>query len=290
MKLQCLVILLLTCVMMPTFAYIPSGGVLSLDGVDDYAVLPFTGHGYLFRQGTREFTVELWFYPRSDPNHGENRLIFSQQVYFGVTAVPGKCRHREADEICCYGGMFLDGEGTHGVTGFYLALERDRWNYVALLFKEGIVGRAYNNRIVQVGRTAAMDRITAEVRGKPKDFFVGGYADDWEQRRGAHPTLRFHGEIDAIRFSRVARYALPDIPGVVEPFQPPQRFLMDRDTVALWNFDERPGTERFQDETARRRTLIGMNGAETVRSLTLPVHPSRTSLTATWSRLKSESY
>ena len=30
------------------FSFQPSGGVLSLDGVDDYAILPFEEHGYLF--------------------------------------------------------------------------------------------------------------------------------------------------------------------------------------------------------------------------------------------------
>ena len=41
----------------PVFSFQPSGRVLSLDGIDDYAVLPFAEHRYLFPKDTREFTV-----------------------------------------------------------------------------------------------------------------------------------------------------------------------------------------------------------------------------------------
>jgi len=277
-----LITVLFFSLVMPVFSFQPSGGVLSLDGVDDYAILRFEEHGYLFRKNTRAFTVEMWFYPKSEPtNHGERNIIFRQQVYFGLTN-PAQCKGA-VRKLCCYGGAYLDSERGHGVTGFRVRMERNKWNYVAIIYKDGTIGRAYNSWIYKSGSTAPMDRVTAKDLGKLKDFFVGGY--DREMVRVIH----FHGDIDAIRFSRIARYNLPDIAGVEEPFKPPHRFVRDRDTVALWNFDEREGTTRFQDEAKNGRILIGMNGASISSALALAVNPESTSLTTTWGQIKASS-
>lgn len=275
-----LMVVLFFNLVMPVFSFQPSGGVLSLDGVDDYAILRFEEHGYLFPKKTREFTVEMWFYPKSEPtNHGERNIIFSQQVYFGLTN-PAKCKGA-VSKLCCYGGAYLDSERGHGVTGFRVRMERNKWNYVAIIYKDGTIGRAYNNWIYKGGPTAPMDRVTEKDLGGLEDFFVGGY--DQEMVRVIH----FHGDIDAIRFSRVARYDFPDIPRFEEPFEPPHRFVRDRDTLALWNFDEREGETRFQDEAKNKRVLIGMNGASI--SSALDVSPESTSLTTTWGQIKARS-
>ncbi len=275
-----LITVLLLGFVMPVFSFQPSGGVLSLDGVDDYAVLRFAEHGYLFPKNTREFTVEMWFYPKSGPTKlGERNIIFSQQVYFGLKN-PAECKGT-VSKLCGYGGAYLDSERGHGVAGFRVPMERNKWNYVAIIYKDGTIGQAYNNWIYKSGSTAPMDRVTAKDLGKLKDFFVGGY--DREMVRVIH----FHGDIDAIRFSRIARYDLPDIAGVEEPFKPLHRFVSDRETVALWNFNEREGATRFQDESKKTRILIGMNGASISRALA--VNPDSTSLTTTWGQIKSRS-
>ena len=263
------------------FSFQPSGGVLSLDGVDDYAVLRFEEHGYLFPRNTREFTVEMWFYPKSGPtSHGESNLMLRQQVYFGLTANREKCKS-DVSQLCCYGGAYLDGEKTHGVDFFYVPIERNRWNYVAIIYKDSTLGYAYNNRIRRKSKFGLLDRVTAKEFGQFKDFFVGGHD------QVAVRTTHFHGDIDAIRFSRTDRYDLPDIPGVEEPFEPPHRFSVDRHTLALWNFDEREGENHFQDESKNKKILIGMNGASINRALA--VNPDSTSLTTTWGQIKSRS-
>ena len=278
-----LIVVLSLNLVMPVFSFQPSGRVLSLDGVDDYAVLPFEEHGYLFPKDTREFTVEMWFYPKSEPtHHGENSIIFTQQVYFGLSANRAECKS-DASQLCCYGGAYLEGEDTHGVSFFYAPIERNRWNYVAIIYKDSTFGFAYNNRIKRKSKFGLMDRVSVEDRGHIKDFFVGGYAQERVR------TIRFHGDIDAIRFSRTARYGLPKIPGIEEPFDPPHRFVSDRDTVALWNFDEREGETRFQDASKNGRILIGANGASVSRTRALAVNPDSTSLTTTWGQIKSKS-
>ena len=102
-NLKSLLIAVLSLILvMPVFSFQPSGGVLSLDGVDDYAVLPFEEHGYLFPKNTREFTVEMWFYPKSGPtSHGESTIILSQQVYFGLSANRTECKS-DVSQLCCY--------------------------------------------------------------------------------------------------------------------------------------------------------------------------------------------
>lgn len=268
------------------FSFQPSGGVLSLDGVDDYAILPFEEHGYLFPKKTREFTIEMWFYPKSGPNRGGSDIILSQQVYFGVASNHLRCRE-DVSRLCWHVQAYLDSEDGHGIVFFYVPMEINRWNYVAIIFKDKILGRAYNNRIYRLGTTAPLDRVSAEVNQRSKDFFVGGYAQAFFPFRGAPPTTGFHGDIDVIRFSRIARYDLPKIRGIEEPFEPPHHFVSDRDTLALWNFDEQKEATHFQDESKNKRMLIGMNGASI--GSTLAVNPDSTSLTTTWGQIKARS-
>ncbi len=283
-----LITVLSLSLVMPVFSFQPSGRVLSLDGIDDYAVLSFEEYGYLFPKDTREFTVEMWFYPKSGPNHGGGSdIILSQQVYFGVALNHLECRD-DVSKLCWHTQAYLDSEDGHGIVFFYVPMEINRWNYVAIIFKDRTLGRAYNNRIYKFGQTV-LDRVSAEIDERPKDFFVGGYAQAFFPFRGAPPTTGFHGEIDAIRFSRIARYDLPKIPGIEEPFDPPHRFASDRDTVALWNFDEPEGATRFQDESKNKRILIGMNGTSVSRTRALAVNPDSTSLTTIWGRIKLRS-
>ena len=276
-----LIVTLFLSFVLPVFSFQPSGGVLSLDGVDDYAILPFAEHGYLFPKNTREFTVEMWFYPKAGPtNHGDRNIIFTQQVYFGLSANLQECKSK-ASQLCCYGGAYLEGEDAHGVSFFYAPIEKNRWNYVAIIYRDSTFGFAYNNRMKRKSKFGVMDRVSVEDLGDIKDFFVGGYAQERVR------VIHFHGDIDAIRFSRTARYDLPNLPWFEEPFEPPHRFSKDRDTLALWNFDEREGETRFQDESKNGRLLIGMNGASIGSALA--VNPDSTSLTTIWGHIKARS-
>ncbi|RKU23655.1 hypothetical protein C6499_18080 [Candidatus Poribacteria bacterium] len=288
-----LITLLLFNLVLPVFSFKPSGGVLVLDGDDDYAILPLAEHGYLIPANTFDFTVEVWFHPKSGPERGrdnltENNPILSQQVRFGLTSNTQDC-NLDKNQLCCYGAAYLEGK-VRGVIGTYVEVERDQWNYLAIIFKDGAFNFAYNNRILQT-RFPLVDRVAAEVRLKRKDFFVGGYDEDVfainQDGIMLSQTTRFHGEIDAIRFSNIARYDVPAERGVY-PFEPPHRFVSDAHTLALWNFDEPAGTDRFQDASGNGKTLIGMNGAAT--SGALAVNPTRTSLTSTWGQIKLESH
>ena len=284
-------VLLLLGLVSFVFSFEPSGGVLVLDGKDDYAILPFAEHGYIFPRGTNAFTAEVWFYPKTRPKDGEKHLVLSQQVAFGLRSHDCRGRISEKGQVCSYGSVYLEG-AAFGITGIDAVIEMDQWNYMAVIFKDSTFHLAYNDQIVRGEKEDFLHVIAGDlrVRDKFKDFVVGGHAEDRLIVKDGQLLvrgIRFHGEIDAIRFSNIARYDLPDKPGFF-PFEPPHRFFSDVHTLALWDFNEREGVTRFEDTSGNGKTLIGMNGATT--SSALVVNPANTSITTTWGQVKSESF
>ena len=299
-KLLLSTVLLLNLVL-PVFSFEPSGGVLMLDGEDDYAILSLAEHGYIFPRNTDAFTAEVWFYPKSKPEEGEKDIILSQQVRFGLRA--GNCKGRigKKDQVCSYGAAHLEGKA-RGVTVIDAVIKMDQWNYLAVIFTNSTFYLAYNDQIVNSGKFDIMNVVAAELRFREefKSFFVGGYAEDVEIiNKDGQVLVRetyFHGAIDAIRFSNIARYDLPDEEGF-SPFEPPHRFVSDAHTLALWDFNDKEGVDRFEDESGNGKTLIGMNGAAVVggTGVDLDRDPENgfeirpnTSLTTTWGQVKSE--
>ena len=303
---------LLLSLVMPVFCFEPSGGVLVLDGEDDYAILPLAEHGYIFPRNTNAFTAEVWFYPKSRPKLLEADIILSQQVAFGLKT-DDKCRGRirKKNEVCSYGLAYLEAGGARGVTGINAVIKTDQWNYMAVIFKDTTFHLVYNDQIVR-GEQGFMHSVVADLPlpAAVKDFFVGGYAEDWLIIKNDQLLVRktyFHGEIDAIRFSNIARYDLPGKPGF-SPFDPPHRFFTDAHTLALWDFNEKEGADRFEDTSGNGKTLVGMNGATTIGGTGvnlnrnpegevevrqgedgLEIRPD-TSLATTWGQIKSSSF
>ena len=276
-------VVFLLSVVLPVFSFEPSGGVLSLDGEDDYAILPFAEHGHIFPEGTHAFTVEVWFYPKGEPKQNEKNLILTQQVSIGLKE-RSQCR-LEKNQLCSYRTAYLTGDRAHGLAGSDIPIEKDQWNYIAIIFKNSTLCHASNNRIGQGWRLAQVDRVSLHINRpeRVQDFVVGGYGED---KFVFHIRVSgFHGDIDAIRFSNIARYDCAAQGH--DPFDPPHRFLNDEHTLALWNFNEKAGAERFEDTSGNGKTLIGMNGAAT--SGALAVNPRNTSLTTTWGQIKLES-
>lgn len=281
--------LLLSCIFMlnivlPVFSFSPSGGVLVLDGEDDYAILPFGKYGYIIPRDTDAFTVEFWFKPTSDnqPAAGKSNIVLSQQVRFALST-KNRCVDpvNETDELCILGAAYLEG-AAHGISGVYAVIKKNEWNYMAVIFTDSTLYLAYNNKIYKKSKRTHLNVVAGELRLPEgfKNFCVGGYAEDFQI-----PKLYFHGEIDTIRISDIARYDLPIEKGI-SAFEPPHRFSSDANTLALWNFDEHEGSETFEDASGNGYTLTGMNGATT--SGTLSVQPTSNSLSTTWGKIKSE--
>ena len=291
---------LLLSLVMPVFAFEPSGGVLSLDGEDDYAILPFAEHGHIFPEGTHAFTVEVWFYPKTEPKEIDKDLILTQQASIGLKA-RDQCR-LEKNQLCSYRQAYLSGDRGHGLVGRDSPIEKDQWNYIAIIFKNSTLCHATNNQISQGWRLPFADRVSLHIN-RPEgvqDFVVGGYGEDkFVAPNGAllFQVSSFHGEIDAIRFSNIARYNCAAQGH--DPFDPPPRFVSDEHTLALWDFNDKEGATHFEDTSGNGKTLIGMNGATVIGGTGvnlnrnpedgLEIRPS-TSLTTTWGQVKSESF
>jgi hypothetical protein len=266
---------------MPIFSFDPSGGVLTLDGEDDYAILPFAEHGYIIPRNTDAFTVEVWFYPKAKPEPGTSNIILSQQVRFGLRT-DNNCRGiDEKDEVCSYGSAYLEGAAAHGVAGANVVIKKDQWNYMAVIFTDSTFHLVYNDQIARGPKRDFMNVVAGDLRLPEwfKNFCVGGFA----KKELVQHIPYFHGEIDAIRFSDIARYGLP----AGQPFEPPHHFSSDKHTLALWDFNDEAGADRFEDTSGNGYTLIGMNGATT--SSALAVNPRNTSITTTWGQIRLES-
>lgn len=292
-KLLSSVVLLLGLLVMPVFSFEPSGGVLSLDGEDDYAILPFEEHGHVFPENTHAFTVEVWFYPKAEPKQKDRDLILTQQVSIGLLA-RNKCL-LEKNQLCSYRHAYLSGDRAHGLVGADSPIEKDQWNYIAIIFKNSTLCHATNDRIGQGWRLPFADRVSLHISRpeKVQDFVVGGYGEDkFVAPNGGllFQVSSFQGEIDAIRFSNIARYDCAQQGH--DPFDPPPRLFNDEHTLALWDFNDKEGAARFEDTSGNGKTLIGMNGATVIGGEgigNLEIRPD-TSLTTTWGQVKSESF
>ena len=186
-----------------------------------------------------------------------------------------------------------------------VVIKKDQWNYMAVIFKDSTLYLAYNDQIVRGARRDIMNVVAGDLRGREqfKSFFVGGYAEDALIIQDGQLLARetyFHGVVDAIRFSNIARYDLPAEEGF-SPFEPPHRFFTDAHTLALWDFNDKAGADRFEDTSGNGYTLIGMNGAATIGGTGVNLNLNRNpedeleirpdnSLTTTWGQIKSEAF
>ena len=132
---------------------------------------------------------------------------------------------------------WLEGGAAHGVRSSRAAIKRDQWNYMAVIFTDSTFHLAYNGQIVRRQRDF-LNVIVGELRFPDwfKNFCVGGFA----KKELVQHIPYFRGEVDAIRFSNIARYDLPAEVGT-SPFEPPRRFESDAHTLAFWDFNDKAG-------------------------------------------------
>ena len=154
---------LLLSLVLPVFSFEPSGGVLMLDGEDDYAILPLAEHGYIFPRNTDAFTAEVWFYPKSKPEKGKKHIILNQQIGFGLTADDCRGRVGKKDQVCSYGLAYLEGAAANGVRGIDAVIKTDQWNYLAIIFTDSTIYFAYNNQILRGPKRDFMNLVAAEI-------------------------------------------------------------------------------------------------------------------------------
>ena len=261
----------------------PAGGnYLTLDGVDDYAVLDFKTHGVLFPKGTEVFTVEAWVYPTTPPDN-VYAMILNQQVEMRVAT--GNGRENITNHIDWQEGDLILFVRRHilvkdkpAMKGAVIALSPNRWHHIAYQSDGRQEATIVNNfalvRKWPIGWPLAHDLSHFE---HPKDFTLGGFG----KKIRIHDNFfrgPFAGYIDEVRISRVARYDVSKA-----GFTPRDKFRRDKDTLALWHFDEPGGRRNFSDASGNAYHLVGEGGARTGIPLAVEPHGK---LTTTWGRLK----
>ena len=257
----------------------PAGGnYLTLDGVDDYAVLDFKTFGILLPKGTDEFTIEAWIYPTTPlPDMDTHAMILSQQVRMQVTvAADGWLDIKKGDLVLAMQGHVTVGGRLAATRFFPIALSPNQWHHIAFQAKGKETVTIVNDFVYVLPRRTMLAHDLSEFE-RPKDFTLGGFGRKVKFNID-HYWGPFAGYIDEVRISRVARYNIER-----KGFTPREKFKNDAKTIALWHFDEPGGTRRFSDASGRAHHLTGENGART--SIPLAVEPHE-KLTTTWGRLK----
>ena len=235
----------------------PAGGnYLTLDGVNDHAILDFETFGFLIPKDTNEWTFEAWIYPTKLPDENILPMILSQQVRMYVWT-----RGQHGDFILT-GAVLLDRAVAHATVAFWMVnkLPPNQWHHVALQ-GEGRQRILIINDFVRISRggtTLTDDLSHAE---HPPDFTIGGFGEKIRSgMHGNHFWGHFSGYIDEVRISKVARYNIAK--GGLKPPEKRKKFKNDAKTVALWHFDEPMGRREFSDTSGNAYHLVGKNGAE----------------------------
>ena len=264
----------------------PAGGnYLTLDGVDDYAVLDFKTHGVLFPKDTEEFTIEMWVYPTTPPAGNVYAMILSQQVEMQVASDNGHWENVKERIDWQQGDLFLkfrwhivvkDKPATRGTI---IVLSPNRWHHIAYQ-SDGRQEASIVNNFAMVGKWPRGWPIAHDLSHfeHPKDFTLGGFGEKIKFPHGDHFRGSFAGYIDEVRISTVARYDVSK-----DGFTPSHKFKKDRHTIALRHFDELGGRRNFSDASGNKHHLIGEGGARTGIPLAVEAQGK---LTTTWGQLK----
>ena len=250
----------------------PAGGnYLSLDGINDYAVLDFETFGALLPEGTDEFTVEAWIYPTTSPADDIHAMILSQQVrmdvvnevHAGWENVRKKLEWQKGDLFLRIQAHIIMRGELAGTPHHPVVLSPNQWHHIAFQAKKRQTITIVNDvaHILPQRTTLAHDLSNLE---RPKDFTLGGFGEKIGSSRHTHFWGAFAGYIDEVRISTVARYDVAK-----EGFTPRSAFKNDAKTLALWHFDEPGGTAEFSDASGNAYHLEGKNGAKTGTPLTV---------------------
>ncbi|MBI3206989.1 MAG: LamG domain-containing protein [Myxococcales bacterium] len=199
---------------------------LKFDGVDD--VVRVKDAAAL--DGLGKITVEAWVFPESYP--GEVHVL-SHHDHNAMTGYA----------LLMYGGSEMQfryqfGGQMHGA-GFTKVAAQE-WHHVAATHDGSKV------RLFVDGAQRHEQTLPAGVAADcAAPLSIGGAAYE--------DNFPFHGIIDEVRLSRVARYTAAFTPSK-------QPFLVDADTVALWHFDEVAG-QAVTDAAGKHHGTLGKTTA-----------------------------
>lgn len=233
---------------LPARATAQSGLSLALDGVNDYASVADNDSLDLGTLDGQGFTIEAWFYVPDLNGEGLQTLIYKQSAY----ALFINFRTNQSDQLffrLWSPALLSPGYITLFPTASSLSIG---WHHAAAVFDNqsgpNDTGAIYLDGS-RIGFGSGLS-FSPGIGNSSSALNIGAYL-------GVNP---FHGWIDEVRLSNVARYSGAS-------YAPPSgAFATDANTRALWHFNEAFNSTGFVDDSTYRNTLTGINGAKTANA------------------------
>ena len=175
------------------------------------------------------FTIEIWFLLAGEADVQEDWVLFSKKgSYWAEIRSVGPSWEAQIDVY------HKSPDGSSHARGSFKSKRLNQWFHIALqnLGEESAVFLDGHERL----SNGAEPNLGQLVRtGNP--LIIG-----WRQRPDNSAQEMW---IDQVRVSRTLRY----------PGKPSRPLLVDKDTLALWNFDEGLGARRYAETSGKRYTL-----------------------------------
>ncbi len=216
------------------------GGLLMLDGVDDYAMTQDHDELDVGDEVGESFTIEAWFYMRASSTSAVDRQhIVNKPSSYDLYAV----RYYDWGTSRYYGcigfSWVLPSGQLGGVEHCKWPAYSLGWHHVALVFYS----------------TSGEARLYLDGQAFGNPFSVGSTIENSVEALKTGNNL--DGALDEVRISNVARYTGETYDAPTSPF------ACDGHTRALWHFDEFEGATIFHDACGADNFLVGYNGAHT---------------------------
>ena len=175
------------------------------------------------------FTIEIWFFLAGDADVQEDWVLFGKKgSYWAELRSVGPSWETQID-------VYHKGpDSSAHLRGGFESKRLNQWVHIALQ-NLGEVSSVFLDGDERLSSGVEPNLGQLVRTGNP--LIVG-----WRQRPNNSSQKMW---IDQVRVSRTLRY----------PGEPSRPLLVDKETIALWNFDEGPGARRYAEASGKRYTL-----------------------------------
>lgn len=208
-------------------------------------------------------TIEFWFCPMRLTESGEGwNLIAKRPFYCIELAYFGDRENQKYMQI-----RYLDQAGFYG-SGYWDLLSDKKyspeWHHIVWQFRvygNGLEGiRFFDGEFAGSGGGSSSDFII----DNDNPLCIGGFPEGDKTSiyiNGNYEivdAMTFDGLIDEIRISNIERYKANDIIDINKRLDP------DKNTIALWHFDEEVGSLSYKDASGNGHTLFASDNFTSV--------------------------
>jgi hypothetical protein len=216
--------------------------VLALDGVDDFATAPYDPSLDLGEQ--RDFTLEAFFYVPDQTNDDFDYLFY--RYFTTIASIRYSTSFPDLLAFSVYVGCPLCLKTTETIN--YSVELTAGWHHAAFVY-DYLYTDSEDRLLMYLDGSLVATLISTELRpisNPDEPFNIGA---------GREAFRPYVGDIEEARISSTARYTGSSYSVPTSPFNP------DANTMALWHFDESPGSTSFADASGEGNMLAGQNGA-----------------------------